>query len=91
MRLVLGDANNAEQVAAYAAKRNLVLPVLHDPQSLNAKAWGLGGIPYGLVLDALGKVVWQGRIGPQEDPEGCEAAIRMQLEERHKAGTLAPR
>jgi hypothetical protein len=87
---VLGGATSAEEVARYAAKRKLEFPVLHDPSSLNAKAWDLGGVPHGLVLDRSGRVAWQGRIGPQEDSEGCEAAMRAQWEERHQAGTLAP-
>lgn len=88
---MLGDAKTAEEVAAYTAKRNLGFPVLHDPQRLNAKAWGLGGIPYGLLLDASGKVVWQGRIGPQEDAEGCEAALREELRRREAAGRRSVR
>jgi hypothetical protein len=65
--------------------------VLHDPQEANAKAWALGGVPYGLVLDADGKVVWQGRIGPQDDADGCEAAIRREIERRRAAGSISPR
>jgi hypothetical protein len=91
VRLVLGGAESAEEVVEYVAKRKLGFPVLHDPGSLNAKAWALGGIPYGLVLNSTGKVVWQGRIGPQEDAKGCEDAIRNELRRRASAGALIPR
>jgi len=91
VRFVVGEAESVADVEAYVAKKRLPYPVLHDPTSANARAWDLGGIAYGLVLDADGKVVWQGRIGPQDDAEGCEAAIRAEIRKRTAAGTLSLR
>jgi hypothetical protein len=91
VRFVVGEAERAEDVEAYVRAHALPYPVLHDPKGDAARAWGLGRIAYGLVLDADGKVVWQGRIGPQGDPAGCEAAIRGEIEKRSGTGSLAPR
>ncbi len=91
VRFVVGKAESLAEVEAYVAKRKLPYPVLHDPKGANARAWDLGGIACGLLLDADGRVVWQGRIGPQDDAEGCEAAIRAEIRKRTAAGTLSPR
>jgi hypothetical protein len=91
VRFVVGEAPSAADVEAYVARRKIAYPVLHDPTGANAGAWDLGRIAFGLLLDAEGKVVWQGRIGPPYDADGCEAAIREQIRLRTAAGTLAPR
>jgi len=91
VRLVLAGTESPEDVEEYARAKKLRFAVLHDPQGVNAKAWRLGGVAYGLVLDAEGRVLWQGRIGPQGDAQGCESAIRKELSARKRAGTLVSR
>jgi len=91
VRLVISDAERREEVEEYAKEKKIRFPVLHDPEGLNAKAWALGGIAYGLLLGSDGSVVWQGRIGPQGDADGCESAIRRQLTARPSLGGAPPR
>lgn len=91
MRLVVSSAESLGKVEEYVSKRKLRFPVLHDPKGVCAKAWGLGGIAYGVVLGAHGRVVWQGRIGPQGDADGCEAAILRELELRGGTKGALPR
>lgn len=84
---VVAESERVEDVEAYIRDRKITYPVLHDPTGVNTKAWGAGGIATAFLLDREGRIVWQGRIGPQGDAAGCEAAIRGQLKGR--AGTLA--
>jgi hypothetical protein len=88
---VVGAAESAEEVEAYVRAKRLRYPVLHDPTNLNAKAWDSGGTAMAFLLGRDGKVLWQGRIGPQGDPDGCEAAIRRELARRKAEGTVSPR
>ena len=77
--MVAGEAQKYEDVASHVQERKISYPVLHDPASVNAKAYGVGGSPHAFVIGRDGKVVWEGRCGPGKDQETCEAALKAAL------------
>lgn len=51
----------------YAARKQLALPVLADPEGLTLKAYQVSGIPFAVVLDVRGQVEGKGVPGSFRD------------------------
>jgi thiol-disulfide isomerase/thioredoxin len=65
--LLIGVAVAEERgpVAEFAARFGLRFPILLDPESATAMAWGVKGLPTTYVVDRAGRLVYQA-IGERE-------------------------
>ncbi len=58
-----GDKDSLADLKAGMAAAHVSYPVLHDAKAQSSKAYGVRGLPSAFLIDASGKVVWEGFPG----------------------------
>jgi len=64
---------SVEKVANHARQNKFTFPVLKDPVSAVADAYGANHTPEAFVIDSRGNIVYHGRIDDSQDPDSVQS------------------
>jgi thiol-disulfide isomerase/thioredoxin len=79
--LAINQQEEADQVFVFTGQMEPfpTFPILFDPDSATAHAWGVLGLPASFIVDRQGRVVYRAMGGREFDHPEIEQAIRTLL------------